>query len=95
MAYSNSNPHTNTTINVFNPTKDDRTERRYNCCSNAYEKTHPLPLSESICITCNRACNNEYGLDDIRCCAFVLTPITFVLDLVSCPFRFSINLCRK
>jgi hypothetical protein len=94
MAYSNSNLHTNT-IEVFNPIKDEKKQRNCDCCSNSCEKTHPLPLSESICEITNTACNGGYGMDDIRCCAFVLTPITFVLDLVSCPFRLSINLCSK
>lgn len=88
-------------IIVINPQKDDSKNKnvnKKNCCcqcvSNSCkscDNTHPLPLSEKICFITNKACDGGYGLDDARCCAFILTPITFVLDTITYPFRCCYN----
>ena len=92
MANTNFYQHTNP--DVFNPIKDDKKQSNCNC-SNACDKTNPLPLSESLCEITNIACENGYGTDDIRCFGFCLVPFSFVLDIISCPVRLCINLRSK
>jgi hypothetical protein len=70
------------------------------CCCVLYSHRYfndleDMPMSMYTCKTTNKACNGDYGIDDVRCCCFVFTPITFALDLISCPFRICHYIHKK
>jgi hypothetical protein len=52
-----------------------------------FDNFEDIPLTTYICNVSSKACRGEYGLDDIRCFCGIFSPITCLLDLISCPFR--------
>ena len=60
-----------------------------------FDQFDTVPLTYYLCNTSNKACNGKYNQDDMRCFCWVFSPISYIFDCLSCPFRICHYIHKK